>query len=277
MRTLRRDGVALCFAQEAGGTPPLLFVHGWSCDHSFFSPQFEHFRQSHQVVAVDLRGHGASDKPDQDYTMAAFADDVAWLCEQIHLRKPVIIGHAMGGLVAIDLAAHYPDLPAAIVTLATPVLLTEAACDQLLPVVAALRTPAYRRAQRQMVEQGLFLPTDDPARKAHILDRMSSAPQQVMASAFEHTVAYYRTMPIAACRVPWLALFASWVPDVAQLRALCPHVMTGQTVGAGAFHQLEVPAQVNAMIERFLSVALPARATVEESAARGAYNGIDRH
>ncbi len=261
MQTLKREGVSLCFTEAGGGMPPLLFVHGWTCDHTFFSPQVEHFRHSHRVVAPDLRGHGASDKPEQDYTMAVLADDVAWLCRQLSLDKPVVIGHAMGGLVAIDLAARYPDLPAAVVTLATPVLLTEAACDQLLPVVAALRTPAYRQAQRQMVEQGLFLPTDDPVQKAHILDRMSSAPQHVMASAFEHTVAYYRDMPIAACRVPWLALFASWVPDVARLRALCPHVITGQTVGAGAFHQLEVPAQVNAMIERFLVVALPPRSS----------------
>jgi pimeloyl-ACP methyl ester carboxylesterase len=257
MRTLRRDGVALCFTEAGSGTPPLLFVHGWTCDRAFFNPQFEHFRRSHRVVAVDLRGHGASDKPEQDYTMAAFADDVAWLGEQIGLHKPVILGHAMGGLVVIDLAARYSEFPAAIVTLATPVLLTAAACDQLLPVIAALRTAEFRQAQRRMVEQGLFLPTDDPVRKAEILDRMSSAPQHVMASAFEHTVAYYRDMPIAACRVPWLALFASWIPDVTRLRALCPHVMTGQTVGAGAFHQLEVPAQVNAMIDRFLQVALP--------------------
>jgi len=262
MRILRRDGVALCFTEAGSGTPPLLFVHGWTCDRSFFNPQFEHFCRSHRVVAVDLRGHGASDKPEQDYTMAAFADDLAWLCEQIGLHKPVVVGHAMGGLVAIDLAARYPDVPAAIVTLATPVLLTEAACDQLLPVVAALHTADYRQAQRRMVAQGLFLPSDDPVRKAEILDRMSSAPQHVMASAFEHMVAYYRDMPVAACRVPWLALFASWIPDVAQLRGLCPHVVTGQTVGAGAFHQLEVPGQVNAMIERFLAVSLKPSSSV---------------
>lgn len=56
----------------------------------------------------------------------------------------------------------------------------------------------------------------------------------------------------------WLALFATHVfTDMPRLRAVCPHVVTGQTVGAGHFHQLEVPEQVNAMIERFLAVSLP--------------------
>jgi pimeloyl-ACP methyl ester carboxylesterase len=45
--------------------------------------------------------------------------------------------------------------------------------------------------------------------------------------------------------------------EMPRLRAVCPHVVTGQTVGAGHFHQLEVPEQVNAMIERFLAVSLP--------------------
>ncbi len=94
-----------------------------------------------------------------------------------------------------------------------------------------------------------------------IIDTMSSAPQHVMASAFEHLGACDTAGAAAACKVPFLALYAERVvSDLARLRALCPHVMTGQTVGAGHFHQLEVPEQINAMIERFLAIALPVSA-----------------
>ena len=58
------------------------------------------------------------------------------------------------------------------------------------------------------------------------------------------------------CKVPFLYLAAAApLADFAKLRQLCPHVVIGQTVGAGHFHQLEVPDQVNAMIERFLQVS----------------------
>ena len=59
-----------------------------------------------------------------------------------------------------------------------------------------------------------------------------------------------------ACGVPMLHISAD-VPinDAAALRALNPLLRTGQTVGAGHFHQLQVPEQVNAMIERFLLLA----------------------
>ena len=81
MTTLRRDGVALFFEEAKGAKRPILLVHGWWCDHSFFAPQFEHFaRAGHRVVTVDLRGHGESDKPHESYTMQRFADDLAFLC-----------------------------------------------------------------------------------------------------------------------------------------------------------------------------------------------------
>jgi len=50
------------------------------------------------------------------YTVAGFAEDLVWLCRQLAVEKPVIVGHSMGGNVALELAASYPDFAAAIVT-----------------------------------------------------------------------------------------------------------------------------------------------------------------
>ena len=102
----------------------------------------------------------------------------------------------------------------------------------------------------------LFIPTDDAARKTRIIDAMSSAPQHVMASAFENLFSFDHATAAAKCHVPWLLLYAQQpISDLARLRALCPQLMTGQTVGAGHFQPLEVPEQINSMIERFLLVA----------------------
>jgi pimeloyl-ACP methyl ester carboxylesterase len=43
MRQLERDGVALCYEETGEGEPPVLLVHGWCCDHTYFAPQFEYF------------------------------------------------------------------------------------------------------------------------------------------------------------------------------------------------------------------------------------------
>ena len=52
-----------------------MFVHGWKCQRSFFAPQAEHFAKRHRV-ALDLRGHGESDKPQGPYPIGAYVDDV---------------------------------------------------------------------------------------------------------------------------------------------------------------------------------------------------------
>jgi len=55
MEKLIRDGVALAYETRGQGDPPILLVHGWTCDHTYFAPQAEHFSRSHRVVSVDLR------------------------------------------------------------------------------------------------------------------------------------------------------------------------------------------------------------------------------
>lgn len=257
MQTLTRDGVRLCYEEAGSGGPPLLFVHGWCCDHTYFAPQCDYFRRSHRVIAVDLRGHGQSDKPAQAYSMAGFADDLAWLCERLRVEKPVVIGHSMGGVVALTLAWRLPQVPAAIASVDSPILLPPPVVESLQPFLSALRGADYRETQRRFVADMLFGADDDAERKARIVDAMSSAPQHVMASAFEHILAFDHGAAAAGCVVPWLFIAAALPPDhLSRLRDACPHVTIGQTVGAGHFNQLEVPDQVNAMLERFLRIAV---------------------
>lgn len=253
MRYLLRDGVRLTYERREGARAPILFVHGWCCDHTYFAPQVEWFTgRGHGVVAVDLRGHGESDQPRQSYAMSVFADDLAWMIGQLKLATPIVVGHSMGGIVAYDFAIRYPGLPAAVVMIDAAVALPAAALGLIAPFLELLRGPDYRAALRRYVETALFIPTDDPERKTRILDGMSSAPQHVLVSAFEG-LRDYEAQPGLA--VPGLYIAAGEPTprsDMSRLQVLAPDLVNGRTVGAGHFCQLEVPEQVNAMIERFL-------------------------
>ena len=115
MAELTRDGVRLHYVAEGAGDPALVFVHGWCCNHTFFQPQFDHFKLSHRVVALDLRGCGESDQPKGGYDIPSLADDVAALSRHLGLTRPVIVGHSSGGMIAIELAARYASLAGALV------------------------------------------------------------------------------------------------------------------------------------------------------------------
>src|SRR5918992_298242 len=226
MRQLERDGVALCYEEAGEGEPPILLVHGWCCDHTYFAPQFEHFAErGHRVVAMDLRGHGKSDKPDQHYTMQAFA----------------------------------ADLPSAVVMLDAAVVLPSAARAAIPGLLKELRGPDYRNVLREYASRSLFIPTDDEQRKEHILQSMSSAPQHVVVSAFEGLRDYDPTEAAGGLTVPGVYIAADELQprsDMERFHEMFSEILYGKAVGSGHFCQLEVPEQVNAMIDRFIAVTL---------------------
>ena len=105
----------------------------------------------------------------------------------------------------------------------------------------------------------MFLPTDT-ARRDEIISGMTKLPPAVAAAALRGIDRYDGVAALGAVAVPLLTIGAASPTDsAADLRAACPTITVGQTVGAGHFNQLEVPDQVNLMIERFLAVNGSAR------------------
>lgn len=255
MQKLYRDGVGLAYEEAGSGGPPLLLVHGFGGDHTHLAPQFEYFRRSQRVVTVDRRGHGQSDKPEQAYTVTGFADDLAWLCRELGLYRPVAVVHSMGA-IGLELAARFPDLLAGLIMLDAPFLPPPPVLDNFRQMLDGLHSPAYREVLRQVADAVIFLPTDDQERKAHLVAAMSNTPQHVLVSTWENFLIHDTAVAAAACQVPLLHIGSVFPADLIRLKELCPQLVTGQTVGAGHFHQLEVPEQVNVMIERFLAIVV---------------------
>ena len=118
---------------------------------------------------------------------------------------------------------------------------------------ARLRTEEHALAVREYLSR-LFGPDDDPQRCEWILAESTRVPRHVVLSAWENGFFGFDSAEVvAACRTPFMYVDAGPPNvDLEELRRLCPTLVLGRTVGAGHFHQLEVPDQVNAMIERFL-------------------------
>lgn len=252
MPFLIRDGVKLHY-QEAGTGPAIVFVHGWCCNLTHFAPQFEHFSEHHRVVSVDLRGHGESAKPTDDYSMPLFADDVAFVCRELGIDRVVAVGHSMGGSVVTAMAARHPDLVQAAVGVDSSLIASEASQARLMPRIEAMAGPDYQNAATAMVDS-MFLPCDDPARRQTITNGMTSVPQHTMVSAMRANLAQ-TAETVGTITQPFLLISAGWVPiDLERLRKTFPNLSFAQTYGSGHFSMLEVPEQVNAIIDRFMAL-----------------------
>jgi len=93
------------------GERAVVFIHGLGSYLKFWRYQLDTFaRKGYRVIALDLPGYGKSDKPASfPYTMEAMADVVRELCQALGVRRPVLVGHSMGGQTALSYAIRYPD------------------------------------------------------------------------------------------------------------------------------------------------------------------------
>jgi proline iminopeptidase len=97
--------------------PTLILLHGGpGLDHSGYKPEFSRLADIVQLVYLDHRGNGRSDKSDPaHWTLAQWADDVRALCDALGIVKPIVLGQSFGGMVAMAYAARHPDHPGALV------------------------------------------------------------------------------------------------------------------------------------------------------------------
>lgn len=257
MALIERDGVSLFYETKGSGAPALVFIHGWTCDHTHFTPQVEHFSGSHRTVVVDLRGHGQSDAIGP-FNIEAYSDDVAWLCSALDLDHPVVTGHSMGGMIAVQLAASHPDAVRAVVALDSPFLSPGALRAAVEPLITAMEGPGHVEARREMAV-GTLGPHIDPDLRDSLVATMCAPERHVAAEAFSSIVEWDGATILSQLTVPVLAITAGMggaggATDSSRFRAEIPWLFTGATVGAGHFIQLEVPDQVNAMLDRFLAI-----------------------
>jgi pimeloyl-ACP methyl ester carboxylesterase len=138
--------------------------------------------------------------------MQVFADDLAWICERLGLHKPVVIGHSMGGVVA--LAVGYPDVPSAIVILDAPVVRPfegRAAMQRFLEQLRGASYHDYQELMRGFVSNILFIHTDDQER---IAQQMSSSPSMWL---YRPSRAYATSIPPRRAE-GWRCQPSTWRP-----------------------------------------------------------------
>ena len=103
------------FIRTGKGAPALVFVHGFACSSEDWKPQLEHFQQTNEVVACDLRGHGRTPGRPHECSIEHYGGDVAALVNNLELEQCILVGHSMGCRVVLETNRLIPDRVAGIV------------------------------------------------------------------------------------------------------------------------------------------------------------------
>jgi len=142
---LRTDGAAM---REV---PTVLLLHGGpGFDHSNFKPDFSRLADIAQVVYLDHRGNGRSDRGDPaKWNLPQWGDDVRAFCDALEIVRPIVLGISFGGMVAMSYATRHPEHPAKLVLSSTAARLSQ---DRSLAMFEQLGGAEVREAARRFFE-----------------------------------------------------------------------------------------------------------------------------
>lgn len=228
----------------------LVLVHCWTCNAGFWKDNINAF-PGYRVIAMDLPGHGQSDKPKIDYSIDHFARSVDAVMKNAGVKKAVLAGHSMGTPVVRKYYELFPNKTLALV-IVDGALLPFGPRDQVDKFFEPLFKD-YKNGAATFIDG--MLQTADPKVKPFVRESMLSTPDYVAQSAMKLMLddAYASHGTI---NVPVLATMAPnpyWPNDIeARYKAAAPKMEFQAWSGVSHFLQMERPAMFNGQVKGFI-------------------------
>jgi pimeloyl-ACP methyl ester carboxylesterase len=247
------DGARIHYMNYGKGNDALILIHGWTMNVDNWRDNVADLAKRNRVIAIDLPGHGQSDKPQTTYSMELFARAIEAVMRDAKVKRAVLVGHSMGTPVARQFYRRNPGKTLGIV-IADGSLRpfgNKAMLDQL---IAGFRAPGYRTQMDQMFTMmiGKNLSADAQDR---IKSSSANTPQNVLVSAFEG-MADPSIWGEDQITVPVLAIMAKnpfYPPDVeASFRKIAPQMEFHMWDGAGHFVMIERPKDFDELVLAWL-------------------------
>lgn len=277
LRTLSIQGRAICYV-TAGQGPPVVLVHGFGTSMAIYAPQIRALAARFRVFAVDLLGHGFSEKPDIDYTPEVYLDLLSGFLDAQGIDAADFVGHSMGGLLSICLAASAPGRVRRLVLLnsSSPLFRPE---RQMRLYEKSLRRPWLWKRIWEAFE--ILIPLLPASFERKTQDRMACDVAAIPPAWIRHQVAVRRSRGfarmVASTMAGWarIAAYEDGVRGIAHpallvsgegdrivpvehgrlLARTLPHATLEVLGGCGHLSTLERPEETSRMILDFLSTS----------------------
>ena len=247
------DGARIHYESYGKGRDALVLIHGWSCSIDYWRDLIPDLSKRSRLIAIDLPGHGLSDKPQVAYTMDLFARAVDAVMRDAGVKRGVLVGHSMGTPVARQFYRKYPQETLAIVIVDGA--LRPFGDKKLMDgFIAPLRNANYKEVGAGMLA-GMSGPSLSPELRERIQASFLKTPQYVLVSAMEG-MADDSIWGQDKINVPVLAIMTKspfWPADTEQFyRSIAPRLDFQRWDGVGHFLMMEKPKEFDAAVIAFL-------------------------
>ena len=244
-----KDGVEIAYTVHGSGEPALVFVHGWSCNQSYWNEQVKTFSHKYKVVTLDLAGHGESGHNRKNYTPKSFGADVAAVVNKLKLKKVILIGHSMGGADIIEAAVLLKGKVIGLIGADTYQDLTQtmekAQAEQFLK-------PFKENFVKQTsgFVKSMFTPKSDTVLVNKVVKDMSSAPPEIAMNTILNLFIYNALPSLKQIHIPIISINNDRYPiKVEENRKYVKSFELKTMKGIGHFIMLEDPALFDKLLQ----------------------------
>jgi pimeloyl-ACP methyl ester carboxylesterase len=235
---------------DGGSGSPVVFTHSMAGTAAHWSAQLEHLRTTRRAVAFDFRGHGTSEAPkNREYAITALAGDIGAVADALRLDRFALVGHSMGGGVALAYAGAHPERVERLLLLDPIGDGAQIPIAEMQPFLSGLESPAY-----QETIEGYWDTIAGPnvTVRERLMRDLRATPRETVVEAFKAVMQFDAKPALAAYRGPALVVITpsnDFPFSIQRLKGGPPHRVIE---GTGHWIQLDKPAEVNRILGQFL-------------------------
>jgi pimeloyl-ACP methyl ester carboxylesterase len=244
------DGVHIEYRSYGKGDPAIILIHGWATDANYWNAQFGPLKEKYTVVAVDLAGHGASSQSRTNWSMDNYGEDVAVVARQLANQQIILVGHSMGGTVALEAARHIDNRVIGIIVVDAlkTVGLPPSPPAEIEKRVAPFRTD-FIGSVRKYVTEELFEKGADPVLVQKVAYDMSLEPPEVAIPSLQALLSMDFATVLPEIHVPVMAINSDLgATDEKRIRKSLPGFKADVIPHTSHFLMMEAPDRFNPIL-----------------------------
>jgi pimeloyl-ACP methyl ester carboxylesterase len=240
-------GLTLSATRAGDRGPAILLVHGWTCRRSDWHPAINALQDEFRLTAIDLPGHGDSrEKAVTDWSVRGLAAVVAEAVQTLGEASIILVGHSMGGAVALEAARQLPSVNG-VVLVDTFVIPYGDLTEEQAGEIAQPFYDDFPAAIDALVENFTASSVSD-AKKTRMKTEMADVDPQQMLPLWSDLLRWTPTAAFAEIHVPIYAINGDLAPETARERCK-GHITELRLDGAGHFPQVEMPERFHKALQ----------------------------